>query len=65
VVNERHLLRLLMEYVEYYNGWRPHRSLELSAPEARPRMLKPPDGERVTGRPVLGGLRHEYSWEAA
>jgi putative transposase len=65
VLNERHLRRLVAEYVEHYNRWRPHRSLELEAPEPRPRMLKPPDGGRVLARPVLGGLHHEYSWEAA
>jgi putative transposase len=65
VLNERHLLRVLTEYIEHYNGWRPHRSLELEAPAPRPRMLTPPDGGRVVARPVLGGLHHEYSWEAA
>ena len=65
VLNERHLKRLVTEYVEHYNGCTPHRALEPRAPEPRPRMLKPPDGGRVVGRPVLGGLHHEYSWEAA
>ena len=35
VLNERHLLHLLTEYVEHYNGSKPHRSLELSAPQPR------------------------------
>ena len=35
VVNERHFLRLLTEYVGHYNRWRPHRSLELRAPQPR------------------------------
>ncbi len=65
VLNERHLLRLLTEYVEHYNRWRPHRSLELRAPEPRPPTLRPPDCGTVLARPVLGGLHHEYSWEAA
>jgi len=65
VLNERHLLRVVTEYVEHYNRCRPHRSLELRAPEPRPQMLKPPDRGRVVARPVLGGLHHEYSWEAA
>ncbi len=65
VLNERHLLRLVREYVEHYNRARPHRSLAVTALEPRPRLLKPPDGGRVGGRPVLGGLHHEYFWEAA
>ncbi len=65
VLNERHLLRLVKEYVDHYNTWRPHRSLALTAPESRPRLLRPPDGGSVVARPVLGGLHHEYSWEAA
>jgi hypothetical protein len=27
IVNERHLQRVLDEYVAYFNGWRPHRAL--------------------------------------
>ena len=64
VLNERHLLRLVREYAEHYNRVRPHRSLDLEAPEPRPRLPKPPDGGRVGGRRVLGGLHHEYYWEA-
>ncbi len=64
VLNERHLLRLVREYGEHYNLARPHRSLDLEAPEPRPRLPKPPDGGRVGGRRVLGGLHHEYYWEA-
>ena len=65
VLNERHLLRVVTEYVEHYNRCRPHRALALRAPEPRPQMLKPPDLGRVVARPVLDGLHHEYSWEAA
>jgi hypothetical protein len=65
VLNERHLLRVLVEYAEHYNRRRPHRAVELRAPEPRPWRLKPPDGGMVVGRHVLGGLHHEYSWEAA
>ena len=65
VLSERHLMRLVQEYVEHYNVSRPHRTLALTAPVPRPRLLKPPDGGSVVARPVLGGLHHEYSWEAA
>ena len=33
VLDERHLLRVLREYVEHYNAMRPHRSLALDSPQ--------------------------------
>ena len=53
----RHLLRTLMEYVEYYNSSRPHQSLDRNTPV--PRWVDV-IGE-VCVRPVLGGLHHRYS----
>src|SRR5215472_15727660 len=32
IVNRRHLEAVLAEYIEHYNGHRPHRSLELRPP---------------------------------
>ncbi len=63
VFNERHLRRVLLEYVRHYNRMRPHRSLALDSPEGRPPQRRPPSG-RVQSRPVLGGLHHEYEWVA-
>ncbi len=63
VLNEQHLLRVLHEYVEHYNGMRPHRSLALDSPRGRPPKPVPESG-RVISRPVLGGLHHEYEWAA-
>ncbi|NIN70314.1 MAG: transposase, partial [Anaerolineae bacterium] len=65
VINARHLKRLLHEYVEHYNHARPHRTLDLRAPMPGPRLLRLPNGGRVISRPILGGLHHEYEWEAA
>jgi putative transposase len=36
VLNEQHLRRVLQSYVDYYQHWRTHRSLEMDAPEPRP-----------------------------
>ena len=44
VLNERHLLRLLQQYVVHYNAKRPHRSLALDSPQGRPPELRPRAG---------------------
>ena len=62
-VNERHLRRVLGEYVQYYNAMRPHRSLALDSPEGRKPVQRMPS-QRVDSKPVLGGLHHEYRWAA-
>src|SRR6202023_4184525 len=51
-LSERHLLRILAEFVDYYNHDRPHRSLSLWAPVLKPQASH---GE-ITGRAVVGGL---------
>ena len=56
ILNERHLVRVLHEFVEYYNQHRPHRSLHLGAPQP---LTVVRDGQ-VVARPVLGGLHHVY-----
>ncbi|MDA0256831.1 MAG: integrase core domain-containing protein, partial [Chloroflexi bacterium] len=61
-LNERHLRRALLEYVDYYNATRPHRTLDLETPEG-PRVVQR-DGV-VIASPVLGGLHHRYERRAA
>jgi transposase InsO family protein len=62
VLDERHLERVLKEYVAHYNTERPHRSLGLVPPVAgAPAPLAPlTASERIVARPVLGGLHHVY-----
>jgi transposase InsO family protein len=63
ILNERHLERVLQEYVRYYNADRPHRSLALTSPlpgVRAPAAASAPVG-RVVARPVLGGLHHVYA----
>jgi transposase InsO family protein len=62
VLDERHLERVLQEYVAYYNTARPHRSLGLvpPVPGAPPPLAPPTAPERIVARPVLGGLHHVY-----
>ena len=62
VLNERHLRRLLREYVDFYNTARPHQALG-QVPPAGDRE-RSDCGTRVIGEPVLGGLHHVYRWTA-
>jgi transposase InsO family protein len=64
VLNERHLQRLLGEYVAYYNTDRVHTRLR-DAPERRPIELRPSLEAKVVGSPRVGGLHHRYTWQEA
>jgi transposase InsO family protein len=63
VIGERHLLRILGKYVEYYNKTRTHLSLAKDAPT--PRSVQGPSEGRVMELPRVGGLHHEYTRRAA
>ena len=65
VHGRRHLDRVLRVYAGHYNAERPHRGIELRAPE---RAVQPEavDGvPEIRKRDVLGGLIHEYEAVAA
>jgi transposase InsO family protein len=61
IVGGRQLQAVLAEYVDHYNGHRPHRALGQAPPlgSAEPPVI-PPAG-RVARRDRLGGLIHEYT----
>jgi putative transposase len=70
-LNERHVRRILKEWVAHYNQGRPHSSLGPGIPDPgeafattrnRHRHQLAHDG-KVVGRSVLGGLHHEYRLE--
>ena len=63
VIGERHLLRILAKYVQYYNETRTHLSLAKDAPT--PRRMHPPSQGKVIEVPRVGGLHHEYTRRAA
>jgi putative transposase len=63
VLSERHLQRLLQQYVGYYRGWRTHLSLAMDCPVPRP--IHPPEQGRVIAVPEVGGLHHHYERQAA
>jgi transposase InsO family protein len=64
VLTERHLRRVLHEFVEHYNHRRPHQTLELDSPEGRKPQPQPSPLARIRRRRVLGGLLNEYDWAA-
>ena len=59
IFGQRHLRSILAQYESRYNGRRPHRSRQLSAP--RPdHPVADLSMERIQRRPVPGGLINEY-----
>src|SRR5260370_594487 len=62
-LNERHLRRVLSEYVRYYHLDRTHLALQKDTPSLRTRATLHP-GSRVLSFPRLGGLHHRYDWAA-
>ncbi len=59
ILGERHLARVLREYVAYFNRDRPHQGLGQATPEPLPGGQDHREG-RVHAVPVLGGLHHTY-----
>jgi len=57
VVNERHLKRLLSDYVRYYHADRTHLGLGKGTPDYRIRSIA---SGRVLSQERLGGLHHRY-----
>ena len=64
ILNRRHLEHVLRVFVDHYNSHRPHRSLELTPPEAIDRDRPVGSSHDVKRRDRLGGLLHEYSQAA-
>jgi transposase InsO family protein len=63
-IDEKRLRRVLLEYVEYYNGERVHTRLR-DSPTGRPVEKQPSSYAEVVGLPRLGGLHHRYAWSQA
>ena len=71
VMSERHLRRILLEWIRHYNRGRPHSSLGPGIPERPnnaiselPDHHRLPVGCRVATTAILGGLHHEYWFES-
>lgn len=62
LLGERHLRRVLREYVTYFNECRPHQGID----QAIPKNASAASNDNiaavgdVAARPILGGLHHDY-----
>jgi putative transposase len=60
VLGERHLARVLREYVAYFNGARPHQGIGQRLPHPATSSRASGRSGAVVARPILGGLHHDY-----
>jgi putative transposase len=58
VLGERHLYRIVSDFLAYYYEARPHQSLDHDSPVSR--EVEPPDKGRIIAVPMVGGLHHRY-----
>ncbi|MEM7248532.1 MAG: integrase core domain-containing protein [Acidobacteriota bacterium] len=63
VLGERHLRRLIGEYLSYYHEARCHLSLDKDSPHGR--EVQTPERGEVVAFPMVGGLHHRYERRAA
>jgi putative transposase len=61
VLNERHLRRLLKDYVRYYHEDRTHLGLGKDTPGGRVPASGPSNRHKVISLPRLDGLHHRYT----
>jgi putative transposase len=63
--NERHLYRLIREYLDYYQPDHVLDALAKDAPNRRPVEPKPSAQSTVISTTRAGGLHHRYAWRDA
>jgi putative transposase len=64
-LDERHLRRLICDYVNYHHEDRIHDSLDKDTPNRRPVDSRPSLAATVISSMRLGGLHHRYNWREA
>jgi putative transposase len=65
ILNERHLALVLREYVDHYNGCRPHQSRQQRPPDIETRPTRDVAELRSARRkPAVAGLINEYHYAA-
>jgi transposase InsO family protein len=60
IFNEAGLRRVMASYVNYFNHWRPHRSLSQRAPCASAVLRSQSTSSKIIAENILGGLHHVY-----
>jgi putative transposase len=63
IFNEKHLRRILKEYIRYYHEFRTHLGLKKDCPKLR--QIEPPELGTIDSEPLVGGLHHRYFRRAA
>jgi len=64
VLSQKHLERILGDYVSYYNHSRTHSALDQDCPVPR-RIDREIRGKKIVAIPEVGGLHHRYERRAA
>jgi transposase InsO family protein len=65
VLGRRHLLRLLADYEVHYNSHRPHRGIDLAAPQTIDLGAEPVPACEIVRTGAVDGLINEYHGQAA
>jgi len=60
ILGRRHLDHVLASYASHYNAERPHRGIDLRAPERQSHVDPVDVVPEIKRRDLLGGLIHEY-----
>jgi len=61
ILNQRHLKRLLKNYIRYYHEDRTHLGLGKDTPDGRIAASASRSGNKIISLPRLGGLHHRYA----
>jgi hypothetical protein len=59
--DEKHLQRVVKEYISYFNQERPHQGIEQRILDQYDLPRSKPTRGQVTSKAILGGLHHSYS----
>jgi len=61
LISEKQIIKILQEYIDYYNSKRPHQGIDQQVPNG----YKPQNHGKVLKFPIIGGVCHHYTRLAA